>query len=278
MATNSVILMSVLLFIGAFTWVYCTDRTVGDPATTADDLDEKSLCDSLTAVFNKDYLMGRFNPETHPDFSRIDRKYSDRDDRYMRTDAYEAFKKMYQAAIEDGVRLQIVSAARNFDKQKTIWEAKWDGRTIVEGGQNLALTVPDPVERARIILRFSSMPGTSRHHWGTDIDLNQLENEWFEHGEGRKLYNWMIKNAASFGYCQPYTAKHAYRLHGYEEEKWHWTYMPVSEKLTAIAEHCLLDDDIKGFKGDQVTSLIGVVHHYVLGIEPECRFGPGKDK
>lgn len=277
MVKNSVHLISVWLFVGAFTWVYCTDLTVGEPASNGVEQSEKSICDSLTKAFDKDYLMGRFNPETHPDFSRIDRKYADRDDRFMRTDAYEAFKKMYQAALQDGVRLQIVSAARNFDKQKAIWEAKWDGRTLVEGGQNLALTVPDPEQRARIILRFSSMPGTSRHHWGTDIDLNQLENEWFDHGEGRKLYDWMIKNAAAFGYCQPYTTKNDERPHGYEEEKWHWTYMPVSQQLTAIATHCLVDDDIKGFKGDYVASHIGVVHHYILGIAPECRLGAVKD-
>ncbi|NJK84501.1 MAG: M15 family metallopeptidase [Saprospiraceae bacterium] len=49
-----------------------------------------------------------------------------------------------------------------------------------------AATTPNPQERALKILKYSSMPGTSRHHWGTDIDLNSFSNSYFEQGEGKK--------------------------------------------------------------------------------------------
>ena len=112
---------------------------------------------------------------------------------------------MYDAAKKEGITLKIISATRNFATQKIIWEGKWTGKRLHESKENLAKTIPNPTERAIKILRWSSMPGTSRHHWGTDIDLNKLNNSYFEKGEGLKIYNWLIANASSFGFCQPYS-------------------------------------------------------------------------
>ncbi|MBP6185031.1 MAG: M15 family metallopeptidase [Saprospiraceae bacterium] len=229
--------------------------------------------DTLPA-FTIDYLTGKFDPATHPDFVVIRPEHADRADRYMRADAYAAFCAMYEAALQDGVRLKIISAARNFDKQKEIWEGKWTGKTLVEGGVNLSHSVPDPVERAFRILRFSSMPGTSRHHWGTDIDLNHLENSWFSKGEGLKIYIWLERHASEYGFCQPYSPKGVNRKDGYEEEKWHWSWMPVSRPLTRLAEEQLKDTHIQGFKGDSTAITIGIVRRYILGIHPSCLHSP----
>ncbi len=57
------------------------------------------------------------------------------------------------------------------------------------------------------------MPGTSRHHWGTEIDLNALNNKWFENGKGLKVYQLAYKNAAQYGFHQPYTAKNIVNVH-----------------------------------------------------------------
>lgn len=221
--------------------------------------------------FSTDYVMGKFEPAQHPDFERIDAQYASREGMYLRKDAYEAFRGMYEAAKADGVRLTILSATRNFEAQKGIWEAKWTGARKVEGGENLAETTPDPVERALKILRYSSMPGTSRHHWGTDIDLNSLNNAFFEEGEGKKIYAWLTAHAARYGFCQPYTEKGAARPHGYNEERWHWSYMPVSRPLTRLAEERLRNDMIQGFQGAATAGQIDVVQKYILGVNAECK-------
>ncbi len=153
--------------------------------------------------------------------------YADRGGLYLLNEVYDAFVRMHEAARKDGIRLVIVSATRNFNAQKRIWERKWTGIRRVDG-QDLAQTVPDPIDRARIILRYSAMPGTSRHHWGTDIDINSVENAYFESPEGRKVYAWLAANARDFGFCQPYTAKGNDRPRGYEEEPWHWSYCPIA--------------------------------------------------
>jgi len=218
--------------------------------------------------FTIDYITGHFDPATHPDFEKIDIKYADREGLYLRKDTYQAFRRMYDSALVDGIRLQIRSATRNFNYQKGIWEAKWTGEKLIEGGEDLSATTPDPKERALKILRYSSMPGTSRHHWGTDIDLNSFENSWFDAGVGLDIYNWLKQHGSEFGFCQPYSAG---RPTGYFEERWHWSYMPVSVELTALAEKELKNEMITGFKGSESAGLIDVVKKYVLEINQECR-------
>lgn len=223
-----------------------------------------------STTFTLDYVMGKFEPENHPDFLKIDKKYADDDKKWMRKDAFEAFLKMREAALKAGIDLKILSAARNFDRQKSIWEAKWTGSRLVEN-QDLSKTITDPEKRALKILEYSSMPGTSRHHWGTDIDLNSLEPEFFQKGEGKKIYDWLKQNAPSFGYGQPYSPKGNDRPFGYNEEQWHWSYLPVAKQLTDLAEKSLNNEMIKGFLGAESAPKIDVVRKFVLGINPACR-------
>ena len=218
-----------------------------------------------------DYLMGKFDQSKHPDFVKIGSPYTENSGMYLRKEAYEDFKKMYTAAKADGVTLLIRSATRNFDRQKVIWEGKWTGRRKLEGGIDAPKTFPKPVERAKEILKWSSMPGSSRHHWGTDIDINAFVNSYFEKGKGKKEYDWLKKNAVNYGFCQPYTAKGVERPYGYNEEKWHWSYQPLSQPFTKQCELRLKDEMINGFLGAEVAKEIGIVEKYVLGINKACR-------
>ncbi len=230
-----------------------------------------SLADTAIARgFTTDYLMGRFEPAEHPDFTLIETQYADREGLYLRKDAYAAFLDMYESAKSDGVRLTIRSATRNFDYQKGIWEAKWTGARSIEDGKNASQAYPNPKERALKILEYSSMPGTSRHHWGTDIDLNAFNNEYFASGEGLKAYQWLSEHASEYGFCQPYSPKGEERPHGYNEEKWHWSYLPIALPLTALAKENLKDSMISSFKGAEAAEQIGVVEKYVLGINSDC--------
>ncbi len=223
--------------------------------------------DTVAIPLDLDYIMGRFDPSKHPDFVIIDPQYADKTGMYLRKDTYKAFLEMYEHAKKDGIQLKIKSATRNFYAQKSIWEAKWSGTRTIESGENLAETTPDPKERALKILRYSSMPGSSRHHWGTDVDLNNLENGWFAEGEGLDMYNWLKAHAGEHGFCQPYTAGRPY---GYFEERWHWSYTPVSAKLTAYAKAHLKNEMIDGFLGSESAPMIDIVKHYVLGINEAC--------
>jgi LAS superfamily LD-carboxypeptidase LdcB len=225
----------------------------------------------LPKDFTTEYIRGLFDPVTHEDFVKIDTLYADRPGLFLRKDTYAAFLNMHAAAKAKGINLVIRSATRNFDYQKGIWERKWKGETKIENGKDASVAYPSPNDRALAILRYSSMPGTSRHHWGTDLDLNSFDNDWFAEGEGLTLYDWMVENGASFGFCQPYTPKGDARPHGYEEEKWHWSYMPISSKLTKLAESALVNEMISGFDGSETAVSIDVVSKYVLGVNSACK-------
>ncbi len=216
-----------------------------------------------------EYLMGKFKPAKDKRFSKIAASHASNASMILRKEAYDAFKEMAKEAKKDGVSLKIISATRPFAHQKRIWEAKWNGGRIVDG-QNLSKTIPDPAKRALKILEFSSMPGSSRHHWGTDIDINALTNGYFEKGRGKKEYDWLVANAPRFGYCQPYSPKGTERPYGYNEEKWHWSYLPIAKKLTEQYQLRIKDSDIKGFAGANVAPQIKIVDRYVLGINKAC--------
>lgn len=214
-------------------------------------------------VFSTDELIGKIDPARHPDFVSVGKPYTDRSGMMLRREAFEAFRDLWEAAQAEGITLKIISSTRTFAQQKAIWEGKW---------ARFAAATPDPQARALKILEYSSMPGSSRHHWGTDIDLNDLNNAAFEAG-GRyaPAYVWLQKNASRFGFCQPYTPLGDARPRGYHEEKWHWSYQPLSSVLLRQYAVQMQDSLITGFQGAETAGPIGIVRHYVLGVAAPCR-------
>jgi len=209
-----------------------------------------------------DFIMGKFDPSKHEDFVQINELYTDKTEIYLQKETYEQFLEMHKAASEVGIELKILSATRPFNYQKGIWERKWT--KLQDQGKT------NEVEMALEILNYSSMPGTSRHHWGTDIDLNYLSNSWFEQGKGNDIYTWMQANASEYGFCQPYIEFGPKRNFGYQEEKWHWSYVPLANRYYRKAKTELKNHMIQGFLGAESVSKIQVVEKYVLGINTEC--------
>lgn len=203
--------------------------------------------------FEKIDLLGDIDPAKHRDFDKLRSKYCSKES-YLREEVYDAFKDMWKAAQADGIELTIISATRNRTYQKGIWNRKW----LSFGGSE--------EDRAERILQYSSMPGTSRHHWGTDIDINNLENSYFESGQGALEYAWLQNNAAKFGFYQPYTAYNTFRDAGYREEKWHWSYFPTASRIQRA--YLLLVDykDLRGFMGDSYAEKLDVINNYVMGV------------
>lgn len=210
--------------------------------------------DEMENASYKDYLIGKINYRKDSAFVKVDSQHTDKTT-YLRKEVYQAFLEMRQAAMNDGLELIIVSGARNFEYQKWIWNLKWKDHIA-----------DDSEDRALDILKYSSMPGSSRHHWGTDIDLNELENSYFESGEGKEIYTWLKENGGKYGFCQVYTDKKEGRT-GYEMEHWHWSYMPIAHKLLKDYNELISYKDIKGFKGSETARNIGLIENYVNGVD-----------
>lgn len=205
---------------------------------------------------SKELLLGKLDYSQNESFVWVSRDHSSKN-LYLNREVYDAFMKMHEKARAEGIDLQIISGARNFDHQKAIWERKWQHLEGLE-----------PHCRTQKILEFSSMPSTSRHHWGTDIDLNKLENSYFESGQGKAEYDWLVKNASEFGFYQVYTSKNSGRT-GYSEEKWHWSYLPLANRYLQAYNSMVSYEDIKGFEGAFLAEEYQMISHYVNGISEQ---------
>ena len=137
---------------------------------------------------------------------------------------------MYKAAKKEGILLEIVSGYRSYERQKSIWNRKY------KANEAAGLS---PSENIKKIIEYSTLPGTSRHHWGTDVDLidgsktkegDVLVAEKF-HGNGPyvRMKSWMDQNANRFGFFLPYTNDSL--RPGFYYEPWHYSYAPLSIPL-----------------------------------------------
>lgn len=209
------------------------------------------------AAPTKDFLLGKYHFQENEEFVQIEQKYTTlaNPNNYIQKRTYEAFKKMWEAARADGIELVVTSATRNFWVQRYIWEEKWKRSKVNEGPH-----------RAREILHYNSMCGTSRHHWGTELDFNTPKFEFWNSPQGQKTYEWLCKNAHKYGFYQPYTKKGAGRSNGYEEEVWHWSYYPLANIYIQQYKWKIKEKDLKDFLGEEYVSDLKIIEHYVLGV------------
>ena len=215
----------------------------------------KQIPDSIRFKgLTNDFVLGKFNYRKDRAFVKVDRQHSNKVI-YLQKQTYDAFLEMLNEAKKEGIDLTIISGTRNFNAQRVIWNRKWEKYKVLA-----------PKTRALKILEYSSMPSTLRHHWGTDMDLNNLNNVYFESGKGLKEYNWLVENAFKYGFFQPYTSKENGRK-GYEMEKWHWSYQPLSGLYLDYYNMEITYNDITGFSGFEFAKDINSISDYVNGID-----------
>jgi LAS superfamily LD-carboxypeptidase LdcB len=147
-------------------------------------------------------------------------------------------RHLLDAAAQAGVAITLVSAYRSFERQLAIWNEKWQGHRPVYSrhGRPLNIHQMSPIERYKAISLWSAMPGFSRHHWGTDLDIfsaeavkngyqvELTESEFSPGGPCEKLELWLQENLPALGFFRPYRE---YRQ-GVSAEPWH-----ISHRQTA---------------------------------------------
>ena len=142
--------------------------------------------------------------------------------------ASKSFASMKKEAAKNGIQLHFTSGHRDYNKQLYIWNNKFD-KYQAKGLSGL--------EIIKKITEYSAMPGTSRHHWGTDADIldisvvqpkSPLNTNHYITGKGvyNKMYEWMQANASRFDFYETYTNDAARK--GYEFEPWHYSYKPLA--------------------------------------------------
>jgi LAS superfamily LD-carboxypeptidase LdcB len=163
----------------------------------------------------------------------------------LQPQAVAAFHTMQRAAKAAGFDLQPASTFRDFARQLTIWNDKFRGERPVldKDSQPIDISQLDTAARCKAILRWSALPGASRHHWGSDLDIydpsllpaeTKLQLASWEYQAGGYFYpltQWLSAHMAEFGFYRPFSEDHG----GIAAEPWHLSYHP----LAVTAEHLL---------------------------------------
>ncbi|MBT8395230.1 MAG: M15 family metallopeptidase [Flavobacteriaceae bacterium] len=206
-------------------------------------------------------LIGKGNPELFGDGYKL------------RKEAYDSFLKMKESALKDGIDIQVVSGYRDFYHQRRIWNRKY--KLFTQQG----LSEEETIEK---IIEYSTIPGTSRHHWGTDLDIIDgnskqpkkvlLTRHFEENGPYFKLKNWMDEHANSFGFYLVYT--NSDHRKGFKYEPWHYSFKPLSKVyLNEFLEIDILEqiknENILGFDHFSKNFIGNYLNNNILDINPE---------
>ena len=129
------------------------------------------------------------------------------------------------------------------------------------------------------ILCWSALPGASRHHWGTELDLidraampegyrvQLVPAETEPGGVFHGLRCWLDENMARYGFYRPYASFRG----GVLPEPWHVSYAPaasvaVTRVTTELLAQVIGESDMLG--KDIVLRKLGDIHRrYVANVD-----------
>ncbi|MDG1987177.1 MAG: M15 family metallopeptidase [Halieaceae bacterium] len=159
----------------------------------------------------------------------------------LNSQVLNSFKRLSSDAKKAGFDLRIASGFRSFDRQLTIFngKARGDRRIFDDNGDVIKIDDLSSYDLLCSILRFSALPGASRHHWGTDIDVYDASavssdyvvklslKEVSSGGMFDSLHNWLdllMEEDKSHGFYRPY----AVDVGGVAPERWHLSFAPLA--------------------------------------------------
>ena len=192
-----------------------------------------------------------------------------------------SFLAMREAAATERIELIARSSFRDFDTQLAIWNRKWRGERPLfdRQGRQLDRACLSDADCVDAILCWSAVPGGSRHHWGTDIDVidaNAIRDgytvelipaEYAADGVFSKLASWLDTNMHRFGFYRPYRLDRG----GVSPEPWHLSYAPVSGPALEALSLSMLRQVLEGsaIEGKQyvLTRLPEIYTRFILSID-----------
>jgi LAS superfamily LD-carboxypeptidase LdcB len=156
-------------------------------------------------------------------------------------DVVEPFDELRSRALTAGFDVAIESGFRSFDTQLSIWNRKALGELAVLDSDARPIDISTLSEHDLVfaILRWSALPGASRHHWGTDLDvfdaaarpagysIELVPSEYEGDGMFSPFSRWLderIADGTACGFFRPYDRDR----NGVAPERWHVSYGPLA--------------------------------------------------
>jgi len=198
-------------------------------------------------------------------------------------DVAHSFLRLREAAASAGFDLRILSGFRSFDDQLSIWNRKVRGERTVLDSQAVPLDISRLSDKELVfaILRWSALPGASRHHWGTDLDvfdaaarpegyeIELIPEEVDPGGMFGPLHDWLddrMKADAAFGFFRPYDRDR----NGVAPERWHLSFAPVAdgyqENLSVEVLEATVRDSELLLKDVVIENLEEIFHRFVINV------------
>lgn len=158
----------------------------------------------------------------------------------------DPWQRLCREAAAAGLDLALASGYRDFGRQAAIWNGKARGRRPVHDDQGRLVAMTGLADRAKVaaIWRYSALPGTSRHHWGTDVDVYDrgalpagqspqlTPAEYAPGGPFWPLSRWLSQRIAegrAEGFVRPYEVDRG----GIAPEPWHLSWAPLAHRFEA---------------------------------------------
>jgi D-alanyl-D-alanine carboxypeptidase len=166
---------------------------------------------SVTVLVNKHYSLDPVDYAPKPTVKLTDIDVPSMNDHSLREDAAEAFKDMYEAALDDGITLDMTSGYRDYELQTELY----NGYVEDLGQKGADLT--------------SARPGSSEHQTGLAADISApgesdcILTECFSETEAS---DWLVEHSYEYGYILRYPDGET-DVTGYEYEPWHYRFIGV---------------------------------------------------
>jgi LAS superfamily LD-carboxypeptidase LdcB len=196
--------------------------------------------------------------------------------RQLQPKTMQAFIALQKAAKQAGFEARIASGFRDFNRQVWIWNNKFNGiRPILDiKSQPLDINNLSELEKIHAILKWSAIPGGSRHHWGSDLDIYCVKSlpkgtalllepwEYEENGHQYAFAQWLNDNMSQWGFHLPFLVDNG----GIGIEPWHLSHQPSAALAQEIfncnvLQQAIEDSDMAG-KSILLENLPEIYHTY----------------
>lgn len=155
----------------------------------------------------------------------------------------EHLKLMLESALNDGIKINVISGYRSEEYQRMLWE------TSIKKEMSMGLDYSKAVKN---IARTLAPVGTSEHQTGLAVDLGTAEADDVEADFHRTAQGkWLSQNAARFGFILRYP-RFKEHITGIDHEPWHYRYVG-KEAAEIMKESGICLEEFLHFYSDRFT-------------------------
>ena len=191
---------------------------------------ETNMDNGYSILVNKYYsLPEKYKPE---DLVKASNQYA-YGDNSLRSEVYDAFKNMFNAAKKENITLIINSGFRTYEYQKGLYDnyKNTKGEEYADG--------------------YAARPNLSEHQTGLAIDIITYGANG-KNFDQTDAFKWLSKNAHKYGFILRYP-KDKENITGYSYESWHYRYLG-QDLATKVKNSGLTYDEYYAFYLDKDVS------------------------